>query len=60
MRARLETAEVSLAATISQVFGQVLRPVVTRDTSLGYEARELIARIAASSTAFPKDRIPCA
>jgi len=43
MRARFDTAEVSLTATISKVFGQVLRPVVTRDTSLGYETRELVA-----------------
>jgi len=44
MRARFDSAEVSLTATISEVFGQILRPVMPRDTSTGYEEGELIAR----------------
>jgi hypothetical protein len=44
MNARLEIGEVSLTATIGEVFGQFLGAVVTRDASARYQVGELITR----------------
>jgi len=44
MKARFETAEVSLTATIGEVFGQFLNPIVAWDVPRRYQFAEPVTR----------------
>jgi hypothetical protein len=44
MNAKLEIGEVSLTATIGEVFGQFIGAVVARDAAARYQIGELITR----------------